>query len=164
MSDDAARLALFGARLRRARVEAGLTQRQVGEHIGVAQTEVSNYERGRYQPNRGQLEGLAELLGLEVAPDVWRVAERKRRPPGGWAGVICPRAVSRRSTRSGCVRVTTSASGGHGTWRLAGSARSRDVGRASTAAGAVTGERTANAGVPTGERGPSSTRSRRTGA
>jgi transcriptional regulator with XRE-family HTH domain len=42
MTDDAATPALFGAVLRRARVEAGLTQRQVGDHIGVAQSDVSD--------------------------------------------------------------------------------------------------------------------------
>jgi transcriptional regulator with XRE-family HTH domain len=89
MSDDAATLALFGAMLRRARVEAGLTQRQVGDRIGVAQQDVSDHERGRYQPNRQQLEGLVELLELEITPEVWSVAGMKRRPKGGWAGVVC---------------------------------------------------------------------------
>jgi transcriptional regulator with XRE-family HTH domain len=89
MSDDAATPALLGAVLRRARLEAGRTQRQVGDRIGVAQSDVSDYERGRYLPDRRRLERLVELLGLEIAPEVWRLAGTKRRPRGGWAGVIC---------------------------------------------------------------------------
>jgi transcriptional regulator with XRE-family HTH domain len=89
MSDDAATLALFGALLRRARVEAGLTQRHVGDRIGVYQTYVSEYERGRYLPDTRRLEGLVEVLGLAIAPEVWRVAGMKRRSKGGWAGVVC---------------------------------------------------------------------------
>jgi transcriptional regulator with XRE-family HTH domain len=57
--------------------------------IGVAQSDVSNYERGRYRPDRRRLESLVELLGLEIAPEDWRVADTKRCPNGGWAGVIC---------------------------------------------------------------------------
>ena len=75
--------------LRRARVEAGLTQRQVGDRIGVAQSDASDYERGRYHLDRRRLEGLVELLGLDIAREVRRVAGTKRRPPGGRAGVIC---------------------------------------------------------------------------
>jgi len=89
MSDDAATPALFGARLRRARLEAGLTQRQVGDRIGVAQSDVSDYERGRHQPARRRLVALVELLGLDIDPDEWWLAGMKRRPKGAWAGVIC---------------------------------------------------------------------------
>jgi len=70
MGEDAATFALFGARSRRARVDAGLTQRQVGDRIGVDQRDVSDYEHGRYHPDRPQLMGVVELLGLAVPPEV----------------------------------------------------------------------------------------------
>jgi transcriptional regulator with XRE-family HTH domain len=89
MSDDAATLPAFGAMLRRARVEAGLTQPQVGDRIGVAQSDVSNYERGRNQPDRQRLVALVELFGLDINPDEWWLAGMTRRPKGDWAGVIC---------------------------------------------------------------------------
>jgi transcriptional regulator with XRE-family HTH domain len=98
--------------LRRARVEAGLTQRQVGDCIGVAQSDVSNYERGRSQPARRRLVALAELLGLDIDPDEWWLAGMKRRPKGpGLVSDAWSRAVSGRSSRSEYVRATTSPSG-----------------------------------------------------
>jgi hypothetical protein len=89
MTDDAATLAAFGATLRRARVEAGLTQRQVGDRIGVDQSDVSDYERGRHQPGQRRLVALVELLRLDIDPDEWCLAGMKRRPKGAWAGVVC---------------------------------------------------------------------------
>lgn len=38
----------FGARLRKAREEKGLTQEQVGELVGIRQSRISAYENGHY--------------------------------------------------------------------------------------------------------------------
>ena len=49
---------------------------------------MSNYERGRNEPDRRRLVALAELLGLDINPDEWHQAEIKRRPKVRWAAVI----------------------------------------------------------------------------
>jgi len=58
----------FGARLRKARLAArggvGLGQVELGELLGVSQAAVSDYERGRRQPNLATLAELARLLNV----------------------------------------------------------------------------------------------------
>ena len=59
--------AMFGARLRRARLQKGLTQLQVAEHLMIDRTTYAKYEAGAVQP---PLEGLYRLTRLlEVTAD-----------------------------------------------------------------------------------------------
>ena len=55
---------VLGARLRDARVEAGLTQGALAEQLGLSQVGYSGMERGR------------TLIGVDVLMDVCRVLER----------------------------------------------------------------------------------------
>jgi len=70
-TDGGGDVAGFGARLRKARLAArggvGLGQVELGELLGVSQAAVSDYERGRRQPNLATLAELARLL--DVAAD-----------------------------------------------------------------------------------------------
>lgn len=66
-SDLASRL--IGREIRRARVEAGLTQAVVAERLGTSAPYVANLEAGRLNLTLGQLARVAEALGadLEIA-------------------------------------------------------------------------------------------------
>jgi DNA-binding XRE family transcriptional regulator len=54
--DDYSRGGNFGSRLRAARIEAGLTQTDVADAVGVGKAAVSSWESGRHFPKVDQLE------------------------------------------------------------------------------------------------------------
>lgn len=56
----------FGKRLRAVRKELGLTQKELGERIGVGRTTISEYESGKIVPRQDGLIKLAEVLGVNV--------------------------------------------------------------------------------------------------
>lgn len=56
----------FGKRLRSVRKELGLTQKELGERIGVGRTTISEYESGKIVPRQDGLIKLAEVLGVNV--------------------------------------------------------------------------------------------------
>lgn len=63
---------LFGRRLRAARVDAGLTQADLGRVLGLddqntGAPRVSRYETGRHEPDQETMAKIAEALGLPVA-------------------------------------------------------------------------------------------------
>lgn len=53
-------------RIKQARKECGLTQRQLGEKLGVASTNVSFWEQGINKPSVRNLKNLAEVLGVSI--------------------------------------------------------------------------------------------------
>lgn len=55
-----------GARIRKCRTAAGLTQRQLAEAIGLTESAVRNYELGIRTPKKPQISAMAKVLG--VAP------------------------------------------------------------------------------------------------
>src|ERR1700679_578006 len=55
----------IGARLRALRNEAGLTQADVAEAVGVAPETMSRLERGRLQPSTDLVTRLAAAIGVE---------------------------------------------------------------------------------------------------
>jgi transcriptional regulator with XRE-family HTH domain len=63
---------MVGAVLRARRIEAGLTQTQVGERLDVSQSYVNRMESGRINMTIGQLGRVCEALGatLRVRLDV----------------------------------------------------------------------------------------------
>jgi transcriptional regulator with XRE-family HTH domain len=56
----------FGANLRRARKEAGLTQEELGDLCAMFRTEISLLERAGRAPRLGTLVKLASALGVSV--------------------------------------------------------------------------------------------------
>jgi transcriptional regulator with XRE-family HTH domain len=62
-----------GYRLRKSREEAGLTQAQMADRLGVTQQAVARAERADSNPSFRLLEAWAEALGarirLEIVPD-----------------------------------------------------------------------------------------------
>lgn len=56
----------FGARLRRLRKAKKLTAMELGEKIDVAESTITNYERGIRMPNPIQLAEIARILGVST--------------------------------------------------------------------------------------------------
>ncbi len=54
----------FGQRLRRVRIEKGLSQLQVAEKAGIHNTHLSRYEKDGSRPNGSTLMRLADALGV----------------------------------------------------------------------------------------------------
>ena len=67
MSDDGYRWKAFGARIRKARTEAGLTQKRLAELVGVGAHTVWCWEAGRMRPQRHNLAAIASHTGTSVA-------------------------------------------------------------------------------------------------
>ncbi len=59
----------LGPALRRARLGAGLTQRQVAQAAGTAQTAIAAYENGKKSPNAATLARLAVAMGVRLRVD-----------------------------------------------------------------------------------------------
>jgi transcriptional regulator with XRE-family HTH domain len=55
-----------GRRLRRRRLELGLTLQDVAERLGVTSRQVHKYETGASRVSAGRLRQIAEVLGMEV--------------------------------------------------------------------------------------------------
>lgn len=56
----------LGDRIARLRRTKGWKQQELAERIGARSSQVSNYERGTYEPKPGMLGPLAEALGTTV--------------------------------------------------------------------------------------------------
>ena len=56
----------IGRRIKEARESAGLTQRELGDRIGVVEMTVSRYERGVNQPTIEGLSAIADALGVSL--------------------------------------------------------------------------------------------------
>ena len=58
---------VIGALLKQARKDAGLTQKQLGEKCGMADSAIRKYESGRVVPKLDTLQKLATALGQDVS-------------------------------------------------------------------------------------------------
>lgn len=56
----------FCKNLKSVRLENGLTQKQVAEHLGVVESCYANWEQGRTEPNIEMLRKLSTLLHITV--------------------------------------------------------------------------------------------------
>ena len=54
---------LVGQRVQAARTDAGMTQQQMADRMGVKQPSVAAIEAGRTNPTLGQLAAIADALG-----------------------------------------------------------------------------------------------------
>mgnify|MGYP003452706443 CR=1 FL=1 len=59
-------MTIIGARIRAARHRRGLSQKQVGDALGINDRHVQAWEAGRRNPGPKHLAKLAEVLGLDV--------------------------------------------------------------------------------------------------
>jgi len=72
----------FGRRLRELREQAGLTQAQLGEKIGVGWLAVSRWENGTREPGWGNVKALADALGVSCEAFRQPAADRAPSKPG----------------------------------------------------------------------------------
>lgn len=56
----------IGRRLRQARVAAGLTQTELGIHLGISFQQIQKYEKGRNRIGGGRLYKIARALGVKI--------------------------------------------------------------------------------------------------
>lgn len=54
----------IGKRIKEYRVQSGLTQKQLGEEIGVSNARVSNWENGENRPDADTLMAICKVLGV----------------------------------------------------------------------------------------------------
>lgn len=63
-------LLVFGTRLKQARLQSGLSQKQLGLEIGIdpatASPRINQYENNRHRPGDQTLAKLAEVLGVPI--------------------------------------------------------------------------------------------------
>jgi len=67
-----------GEQIMLARRRANLTQRQLGDRLGVSHVAVGDIERGKTRPNLDHLAAIAEAIGVPLA-DIVRLTERVER-------------------------------------------------------------------------------------
>lgn len=86
---------LLGARVRELRTEAGLQLAELADLVGIVQSQLSDFERGRKLPTLPVLDALATALGITAAELLsgiypWGSTKPPRRrpqaPPDGRAG------------------------------------------------------------------------------
>lgn len=58
---------IFSERLKRLRLEAGYTQKELAEKIGIAQPNYQRWEKGNRNPKKDSLENLANILQVSVS-------------------------------------------------------------------------------------------------
>ena len=71
----------IGNRIREARVQAGLKQKELAEKIGVSESRVSQYEKGSQNPRIGTLLKIADALEISVqylCGDQWESINMKQ--------------------------------------------------------------------------------------
>ena len=56
----------FGERLRQARIEAGLNQRELGERLNVSDSYITNLEKGQRNVNQLRLAEITKVLGCSA--------------------------------------------------------------------------------------------------
>ena len=57
---------MFPSKLKKARINTGLTQREVSKEIGIPYSTIANYETGRTQPDIETLGILADFYNVSV--------------------------------------------------------------------------------------------------
>jgi len=74
--------AAVGARIRNLRLRQGLSQTDIGEHIGVTFQQIQKYESGANRVSAGRLAELAKLFGVPVTAFYSEVPSEADKPSG----------------------------------------------------------------------------------
>jgi transcriptional regulator with XRE-family HTH domain len=77
---------IFQELLRKARTEAGLTQEQLAELLGIGQAVVSNYERGERRLDLVELTQVLDAIGLPLHTFIARYEHATGRVLAGTPG------------------------------------------------------------------------------
>ena len=59
-------MAAIGERIALARLNAGLTQKQLAEKLGTSESYISQYERNKRNPKTDTIQRIAEALNVEI--------------------------------------------------------------------------------------------------
>ena len=59
-------MAFAGQKMQECRKVAGLSQRQLGELLGISRIRISEYETGLKRPRLDRLQRIARILGVQV--------------------------------------------------------------------------------------------------
>jgi transcriptional regulator with XRE-family HTH domain len=78
-----------GALLRQARCRAGLTQRELAQRAGVAQSVVAAYESGTREPSLATLAALVEATGISLTIDLGPALPASAAPGPAQSGTGC---------------------------------------------------------------------------
>ena len=82
-----------GENIKKARINAGLTQKELGERLGITSQSIAQWETGRRGPKYESLQKLSEALGVPVYTLMGISEERERAPiPPGFEPL--PKVVS----------------------------------------------------------------------
>ncbi|CQR73349.1 HTH-type transcriptional regulator Xre [Sporomusa ovata DSM 2662] len=73
-------MSTLGINIRRFRDKFGLTQSQLGEKIGVAESTISLYESGKREPDLATLQNIANFFKVTIDHLLGRVDEEKKEP------------------------------------------------------------------------------------
>lgn len=55
-----------GNLIREARKQKGLTQKELGDKLGIGESRVSKYESGKHNPTLATLQKIADILSVEI--------------------------------------------------------------------------------------------------
>ena len=106
----------FGARMKAARVAAGMTQQQMAKALGVSQQSITAYERGDSAPRTHMLEKLASILGISsqflLAGAAIRSTLEKDRDPQAMDGRVSVRLTIKMSAEASWITSDAVASSG----------------------------------------------------
>lgn len=87
----------IGTRVKRLRIDRGMTQEDLAAQMGWSQTSLSNYELGHHPWRVADLARIANIMGISLAELVWPVNEPvpsrneiESQPPLGVQRIDCP--------------------------------------------------------------------------
>lgn len=56
----------LGKRIRQARIQAGITQEEMANHLGISRTAIARYEQGEIEPKLKNLIAISEYLNIST--------------------------------------------------------------------------------------------------
>lgn len=83
----------LGERVKAARVRAGLTQTELGRHLGIDKGKISLVENGHRDLSAREALAVAKATGISVDRLLGEDAADKRDPDLAGFGCVCPKAA-----------------------------------------------------------------------